>query len=87
MTRGSNKKGSMLFGNKRKKQDDNKKKGTCFKPSSPPILVFKPPIPSTPLNTNPKLHADTHKTSNLSPKRLKNAGPKTWLEANIYIYI
>ena len=49
-----------------------------------PILVFKPPIPSTPLNTIPKLHADTHKISNLSPKRLKMWAQK--LSKGIYIY-
>ena len=40
MTKGNKKKGTILFGkqeetNKKKEQDDNKKTGTCFKPSNP----------------------------------------------------
>ena len=39
-----------------KEQDDNKKKGTCFKPSSPPILAFKPPNPQDIRNKKTKEH-------------------------------
>ena len=39
MTRGKRKKGTILFGKQeeqeKNEQNDNKKKGTCFKPSSP----------------------------------------------------
>ena len=72
MTRGNKKKGTMLFG----KQEERNKMTTRRKAHAsnhpvPNSSLSSPPIPSTPLNTNPKLHADTHKTSNLSPKRLK----------------
>ena len=57
-----------------------------------PILALKPPIRSTPLNTSPKLHADTHKTSNLSPKRQKMQAQNLtrgyiYIWRSIYIYI
>ena len=51
------------------------------------ILAFKPPIPSTPFNTNPKLHADTHNTRKLSPKKLKMWAQKRSKCYYIYIYI
>ena len=70
MTRGNKKKASMLFGKKEETRWQQEEKHLLQTIQSP-ILAFKPPIPSTPLNTNPKFHADTHKTSNLSPKRLK----------------
>ena len=57
MTRGNKKKGTMLgqgeqegrnhviWETSRKEQDDNKKKGTCFKTIQSAILAFKPPNP------------------------------------------
>ena len=53
MTRGNKKKGTMLFG----KQEERNKMTTRRKAHASNhehILAFKPPIPSTPLNTNPK---------------------------------
>ena len=84
---GTRRKEPWCLGNKKTETRWQQEERHILQTIQSPILAFEPPILSTPLNTNPKIHTDTQSTHNLSAKKAKMRAQNPTKGMHIYIYI